>query len=257
MARARATVEGRFFPLSYGGSESSNGNGDNIERRTFPAAKGFVLEIFQNLVKNMARSLDTHEIYPKSSKNIEVYLEFLYTPPPKPLFLPSSDYRPHTLRLVFLFLMDGDLSKVMQAMSLEEDVPIDIPDDDDFSAIVRNGRSLIGRLLNPDCQNMARMLRTMSRIWKVYERARGIALTRETFQFIFELETDIQMVMKQGFWTFDDWGMAMDRWVEFPPPNFLQKTEVWIRLSKIPVNYFTLKTIDSGWGYRFCQGHRV
>lgn len=87
--------------------------------------------------------------------------------------------------------MDGDLSKVMQAMSLEEDIPIDLPEEDDYSAIERNGRSLIGRLLNPECQNMARILRTMPQIWKVYERARGIALTKENFQFIFELETDI------------------------------------------------------------------
>lgn len=51
------------------------------------------------------------------------------------------------------------------------------------------------------------------------------------------------MVMKQGFWTFDEWGMVMNRWVEFPPSNFLQKVELWIRLHKILVNYFTLKTI--------------
>lgn len=37
----------------------------------------------------------------------------------------------------------------------------------------------------------------------------GIAFTKEGFQFIFDLETDIQMVLKQGFWIFDDWGMAM------------------------------------------------
>lgn len=53
------------------------------------------------------------------------------------------------------------------------------------------------------------------------------------------------MVMKQGFWTFDGWGMVMDRWVEFPPARFLQTAEVWIRLSEIPVNYFNLKMIDT------------
>ncbi|KAG2328756.1 hypothetical protein Bca52824_011484 [Brassica carinata] len=35
----------------------------------------------------------------------------------------------------------------------------------------------------------------------------------------------------------------MDRWVEFPPPDYLQKASVWIRLLKLPVNYLTLKTI--------------
>ncbi|XP_013668534.1 uncharacterized protein At4g02000-like [Brassica napus] len=79
----------------------------------------------------------------------------------------------------------------------------------------------------------------------LYERARGIALTKERFQFIFELESDIQTVLKQGFWTFDDWGMAMERWVEQPPSNFLQTTAVWIRISNIPVNYLTFKTIGA------------
>ncbi|XP_013632271.1 PREDICTED: uncharacterized protein At4g02000-like [Brassica oleracea var. oleracea] len=51
------------------------------------------------------------------------------------------------------------------------------------------------------------------------------------------------MVMKHGFRTFDDWGMVMDRWMEFPPSDFLKKASVWIRLHKLPVNYLTLKTI--------------
>lgn len=36
----------------------------------------------------------------------------------------------------------------------------------------------------------------------------------------------------------------MDRWVENPPVSFLQIAKVWIQLHKIPVNHFTLKTMD-------------
>ena len=62
--------------------------------------------------------------------------------------------------------MDEELDQVMKAMSLEEDLPVTLTEDEDFSAAVRNGRSLIGRLLNPECQNMARMLRWMPKIGK-------------------------------------------------------------------------------------------
>lgn len=142
--------------------------------------------------------------------------------------------------------MDDNLVGVMKGMSLDgEDVLIVLPDDDDYSSVERSSRSLLGRLLNPACQNMARMLRTMPKIWKVYDRVRGIALTKTNFQFIFELETDLQMVLKHGFWTSDDWGMAMERWVESPLRNFLQTAAMWIRIFNIPVNYFTIKTIDS------------
>lgn len=87
--------------------------------------------------------------------------------------------------------MDEGLAKVMQAMSIKEDLPVTLTEDEDFSDAVRTGSSLIGRLLNPECQNMQRMLRTMPKIWKVYERVRGIALSKESFQFIFDLETDL------------------------------------------------------------------
>ena len=73
---------------------------------------------------------------------------------------------------------------------------------------------------------MGRMLRTMPKVLKIYDRVGGIALTRERFQFIFDLETDIQMVLKQGYWTFDGWGMALERWVETPPPAYLQTATI-------------------------------
>ncbi|KAL0753890.1 hypothetical protein Bca101_091558 [Brassica carinata] len=146
--------------------------------------------------------------------------------------------------LRFFFFQAWTKDEIVQGLvSLEEDVPVTLTEDEDYSAAIRNGRSLIGRLLNPECQNMARMLRTMPKIWKIYERVRGIALSKESFQFIFDLETDMQTVMKHGFWTFDDWGMVMDRWMEYPLTDFLQKASVWIRLHKLPVNYLTLKTI--------------
>ncbi|XP_013632825.1 PREDICTED: uncharacterized protein LOC106338381 [Brassica oleracea var. oleracea] len=130
-------------------------------------------------------------------------------------------------------------------MTLGEDKSIIIPEDDDYCAMERGSMSILGRLLNPDCQNMGRMLRTMPKVWKIYDRVGSIALTRERFQFIFDLETDIQMVLKQGFWTFDDWGMALERWVETPPPAYLQTAMIWVRLHNLPVNYLQLKTIDA------------
>lgn len=60
-------------------------------------------------------------------------------------------------------------------MTIEEDVPINLASKDNFSAMEVSAKSLIGRLLNPECQNMARVLRTMPRIWKIYERVRGIS----------------------------------------------------------------------------------
>ncbi|CAH8352641.1 unnamed protein product [Eruca vesicaria subsp. sativa] len=62
--------------------------------------------------------------------------------------------------------MDEGLAQVMKTVPLEEDIPVILTEDEDYSAAVRNSRSSIGRLLNPESQNMARMLRTMPKIWK-------------------------------------------------------------------------------------------
>lgn len=78
--------------------------------------------------------------------------------------------------------------------------------------------SIIGRLLNPECQNMRRMIMNMPKIWKVYDRVRGITLTKECFLFFFKLESDLLTVLEAGFWTYDEWGMVLERWVEHPPP---------------------------------------
>lgn len=190
----------------------------------------------------MRISLKTH-LSVKSSSIKSVFVGFSQQPPHIHSSKATSNKCFGLESSLFLLLMDEGLNQVMKVLTLEEDLLVVLSDDEDYSAAIRNGRNLIGRLLNPDVQNMARMLRTMPKIWRTYERVRGIALSKESFQFIFDLETYLDIVMKQGFWTCEDWGMVMDRWMEFPLPDFLQKASVWIRLHKLPVNYLTIKTI--------------
>lgn len=37
--------------------------------------------------------------------------------------------------------------------------------------------------------------------------------------------------------------MAIDRWVERPPPDYLQFIPIWIKIRNLPVNYYTSKAI--------------
>ncbi|XP_010474031.1 PREDICTED: uncharacterized protein LOC104753480 [Camelina sativa] len=113
----------------------------------------------------------------------------------------------------------------MESMSITDDSPIILTEEGDFRVAVECKLSLPGRLLNPSVQKMAKMIMKMPRVWGVYERVRGITLSHDTFQFIFQLESDHERVMKSGFWTFDEWGMILE--------------------SNIPVNYLTLKTIEA------------
>ncbi|KAL9308332.1 hypothetical protein AtEden1_Chr1g0038841 [Arabidopsis thaliana] len=138
--------------------------------------------------------------------------------------------------------MSSAMDKAMLAMSLqeeEEDQPFDMPDLPEFSSCERNALSLVGRLLNPDCQEMKRLIRDMPRKWQKEGRVKGIALTREKFQFIFK------DVLGKGAQTFDEWSIAIDRWYENLPENYLQFIPIWVQIWNLPINNFTVPAIKS------------
>ena len=83
----------------------------------------------------------------------------------------------------------------------------------------------------------------MPRIWRLYSRVRGVALSQERFQFLFKSEEDLLEILKTSVWTQDEWCVVMDRWVEKPTEDYLMFLPVWIRMRNIPVNYYTEDTI--------------
>ncbi|KAF3602231.1 hypothetical protein F2Q69_00035381 [Brassica cretica] len=69
-----------------------------------------------------------------------------------------------------LVLFDLSFKHAMRMSMSEEpvltslDVPINLPDEDDFIAVKKNSKSLIGRHLNLEVQNMEKMLGMMPKI---------------------------------------------------------------------------------------------
>lgn len=124
--------------------------------------------------------------------------------------------------------MSHAMDKAMMALSLEEeDELFDMPDLPEFKSSERNARNLIGRTLNPDCQKMPG-IQDMPRKWQKQSKVRGIALSKERFQFIFDHEHDLEEVLEKGVHTFNEWALAIDRWVEKPPEDYLQYIPIWV-----------------------------
>ncbi|KAL1224434.1 hypothetical protein V5N11_014395 [Cardamine amara subsp. amara] len=90
---------------------------------------------------------------------------------------------------------------------------------------------------------MANLILEMPRKWQIYDRVRGVALSSDRFQFIFKFEQDLEEILSRGVHTYNEWTMVIDRWVENPPPDYLQYLPVWVQIRNIPVNYRTTKTI--------------
>lgn len=142
--------------------------------------------------------------------------------------------------------MSYAMDKAMMALSLEEeDEPFDMPDLPEFKSSERNSRSLIGRILNPDVQKMPGLIQDMPRKWQKQGKVRGIALSKERFQFIFDHEHDLIEVLEKGVHTFHEWALAIDRWVENPPPDYLQYIPIWVQIRNLPLNYYTVKAITA------------
>ncbi|XP_018473938.2 uncharacterized protein LOC108845180 [Raphanus sativus] len=139
-----------------------------------------------------------------------------------------------------------NLNKVFETMSLEEeDVPVNLPDLPQFSAVESNMLSIIGRTLNPDCQKMKDLILDMPRKWQVYDIVRGVALSPTMFQFIFKYEHDLEEVMRKRVWTFNEWSIVIDRWMEKPPDDYLKYLLVWVQIRNIPVNHYTKEAIEA------------
>ncbi|KAL0816474.1 hypothetical protein Bca101_072918 [Brassica carinata] len=79
------------------------------------------------------------------------------------------------------FGMADNLHKAIRSMSLDDDDPITFPDEPQFRVFDANATSILGRLLNPDAQNMARMIEFMPTAWN-YVRAK-VAFTEDSPAF--------------------------------------------------------------------------
>ncbi|KAL0873727.1 hypothetical protein Bca101_023432 [Brassica carinata] len=135
------------------------------------------------------------------------------------------------------------LHKSLRAMKLDEEEPLTLPDSPRFRVYDENSLSILGRLLNPECQSMSRMIDYMPTAWRVYDRVRGIALSRDRFQFVFQRKEDLETVLRDRPWSYNHWAMVLERWTDNPPENFLNSMDLWIRIRHIPAMYFKIDTM--------------
>jgi len=97
-----------------------------------------------------------------------------------------------------------DLDQAIKEMSINDDSPLILSNQAQFCSIERNNCSIVGRFLNPSHQRMSNWILDMPRIWRLYSRVRGVALSQERFQFFFKSEDDLIEILKTGVWTQDE-----------------------------------------------------
>ncbi|XP_019092585.1 PREDICTED: uncharacterized protein LOC104745753 isoform X2 [Camelina sativa] len=105
--------------------------------------------------------------------------------------------------------------------------------------------TLIGRLMNPTVQRMESLVANLPKIWKLEERVEGADLGQDTFQFNFETEEDLQGVLRNGPYHFDNWMLALVRWEPIISNTYPSAINFWVKATGIPMHFWETATLQA------------
>lgn len=81
-----------------------------------------------------------------------------------------------------------------------------------------------------------------ARIWNVEGRAQGTNLGNGRFQFDFDKEEDLNMVLNKHMCHINQWIFALERSEPFTSENFPNTIPFWIKVTGVPVHFWNDKT---------------
>ncbi|CAH2051761.1 unnamed protein product [Thlaspi arvense] len=129
-----------------------------------------------------------------------------------------------------------------QSTTVTTGFKIKIPKFDNSKLIESYSKTLIGRCLNPQKQDVKSLLYMMPRIWKIEEKVAGADLGLGRFQFDFDEETDIIEVLKMEPFHFDYWMVSLVRWKPVVDPNYPSAITFWVRVVGVLLQLWTEPT---------------
>ncbi|EOA31898.1 hypothetical protein CARUB_v10015127mg [Capsella rubella] len=118
----------------------------------------------------------------------------------------------------------------------------------------KNRRSLVGRVVGPEIkrQDLYSLIDKLPLEWFLDEsKCRGRLIGGGKFQFVFERDRDLEMVLWSGPYTFNGWLVVLEKWEDEPGPGFLKSVPMWLKIRGIPVQYIsdgTIREIASSMG---------
>ena len=116
----------------------------------------------------------------------------------------------------------------------------------DNSALIKTySKTLIGRCMNPEEQDMNALFTKIPKIWKLEERVTGTNLGFGMFKFDFKSEEEMEAVLKQQPFHFDYWMLALARWHPKRSQLFPSEIPFWVRLIGVPLEFRTVLTFES------------
>uniref|UniRef100_A0A0D3EDS6 DUF4283 domain-containing protein n=1 Tax=Brassica oleracea var. oleracea TaxID=109376 RepID=A0A0D3EDS6_BRAOL len=116
----------------------------------------------------------------------------------------------------------------------------------DNSALIKTySKTLIGRCMNPEEQEMKALFTNLPKIRKLEDRVTGSDLSFGKFRFDFKMEEELEEVLKQQPFHFDYWMLSLARWQPKQSRSFPSEIMFWVRVIGIPLEFRTVPTFDS------------
>ncbi|KAJ4900524.1 hypothetical protein Rs2_14475 [Raphanus sativus] len=122
---------------------------------------------------------------------------------------------------------------------------ISVPHFDNSALIKSFSKTLIGRCLNPPEQDMKALFQNLPKIWHLENRVSGSDLGFGRFQFVFEREEDMNVVLMNQPYHFDYWMLALACWQPMKAQSFPSEIPFWIRPVGVPMELRTAPTLES------------
>ncbi|KAL0730098.1 hypothetical protein Bca4012_026191 [Brassica carinata] len=105
-----------------------------------------------------------------------------------------------------------------------------VPHFNNLDLIKGYSKTLIGRCMNPEEQNIKYLPGPLPKIWNLEEMVIGTNLGLGKFQFDFDEEADIESVLKMQPFHFDYWMISLVRWQPRKSRNYPFEITFWIKV---------------------------
>ena len=114
------------------------------------------------------------------------------------------------------------------------------PHFDNTGLIQGYAKTLIGRCMNPDEQDVKALVVTLPKIWKLI----GTDLGLGKFQFDFEEEEDIDEVLRMQLFHLDYWMLSLVRWQSRKERPYPPEIILWVKVMGFPLEFWAAPTFE-------------
>lgn len=108
-----------------------------------------------------------------------------------------------------------------------------------FQASRASQISLLIRPANPRRQNLRVLTRFFPRLWGMDDVVTGRVVDHGRVQFLFPSQEALQLVLRRGPWSFNQWMVAMEAWNPTISNESPSSIDFWVQIRDIPLQFLS------------------